>query len=135
MPPTLKNQAAVGLSTSSTKPSCIALTVPFLAHEDFTKHCQQWLRTTIQQHKHLTIPLHLPYAKQRTKLYDPNYTITARGKTPSIPRQIQQTSPARAIIFEPYCRTPTHPLPTAITFSHLINFACPHTSASSSTLT
>ena len=41
------------------------LTVPFLAHEDFTKHCQQWLRATIQQHKHLAIPLHLPTHRMR----------------------------------------------------------------------
>ena len=43
----------------------IPLTVPFLAHDDFTKHCQQWLQTTIQQHKHLAIPLHLPTHRLR----------------------------------------------------------------------
>ena len=43
----------------------IPLTVPFLAHSDFTKHCQQWLQTTIQQHKHLAIPLHLPTHRLR----------------------------------------------------------------------
>ena len=43
----------------------IPLTVPFLAHPDFTKHCQQWLQTTIQQHKHLATPLHLPTHRLR----------------------------------------------------------------------
>ena len=43
----------------------IPLTVPFLAHGDFTKHCQQWLQATIQQHKHLAIPLHLPTHRMR----------------------------------------------------------------------
>ena len=43
----------------------LPLTAPFLAHPDFTKHCQQWLQTTIQQHKHLAIPLHLPTHRLR----------------------------------------------------------------------
>ena len=41
------------------------LTPPFPAHDEFTKHCQQWLQTTIQQHKHLAIPLHLPTHRLR----------------------------------------------------------------------
>ena len=47
----------------------IPLTVPFLAHDDFLKHTQQWLQTTIQQHKHLAIPLHLPTHRLREAAY------------------------------------------------------------------
>ena len=50
------NKALLYRNLTPPKPN-IPLTVPFLAHDDFTKHCQQWLRTTIQQHKRLTIPL------------------------------------------------------------------------------
>ena len=58
------NKALVYRNLTPPKPN-IPLTVPFLAHDDFTKHCQQWLRTTIQQHKHFTIPLHLPSHRLR----------------------------------------------------------------------
>ena len=58
------NKALLFRNLTPPKPN-IPLTVPFLAHDDFTKHCQQWLRTTIQQHKHLAIPLHLPSHRLR----------------------------------------------------------------------
>ena len=58
------NKALIYRNLTPPKPN-IPLTVPFLAHDDFTKHCQQWLRTTIQQHKHFTIPLHLPSHRLR----------------------------------------------------------------------
>ena len=58
------NKALLLRNLTPPKPN-IPLTVPFLAHHDFTKHCQQWLRTTIQQHKHLAIPPHLPSHRLR----------------------------------------------------------------------
>ena len=58
------NKALIYRNLTPPKPN-IPLTVPFLAHDDFPKHCQQWLRTTIQQHKHFTIPLHLPSHRLR----------------------------------------------------------------------
>ena len=43
----------------------IPLTIPFLAHDSFTKDTQQWLCTLIQHHKQLVIPLHLPTHRLR----------------------------------------------------------------------
>ena len=58
------NQALQYRNLSPPKPN-IPLTIPFLAHEQFPKHCEQWLKTTIQHHKHLAIPLHLPTHRLR----------------------------------------------------------------------
>ena len=72
----------------------IPLTIPFLAHDDFTKHCQQWLQTTIQQRKHLAIPLHLPTHRLReaaTKHSEHSFTTIALGKIPCAHLQILMT--------------------------------------------
>ena len=90
----------------------IPLTVPFLAHDDFTKHTQQWLRTTIQQRKRLAI-LHLPTHRLRPRLYALNSTTTRDGRTASILPQIQPIYPA---ISAPSCWIPPAPLQTATTF-------------------
>ena len=58
------NQALKYRNLTPPKPN-IPLTVPFLAHDQFPRHCEQWLKTTIQQHKHLAIPLHLPTHRLR----------------------------------------------------------------------
>ena len=58
------NKALQYRNLTPPKPN-IPLTIPFLAHNEFTKHCEQWLLTTIQQHKHLAIPLHLPTHRLR----------------------------------------------------------------------
>ena len=131
------NKALIYRNLTPPKPN-IPLTVPFLAHDDFPKHCQQWLRTTIQQHKQFTIPLHLPSHRLREaahKTLRSHLTTTAHGRTPSTPRQIPQTSPVHALTFAPSCRI-QRPLPSmAITSSHLINSNSLRTSAFSSTQT
>ena len=88
------NKALIYRNLTPPKPN-IPLTVPFLAHDDFTKHCQQWLRTTIQ-HKQFTIPLHLP--SHRLREAEPPHM----GGHPPLPARSSRP-PLRM-------RSPSHPL-------------------------
>ena len=92
------NKALIHRNLTPPKPN-IPLTVPFLAHEDFTKHCQQWLRTTIQQHKHFTIPLHLPSHRLREAAHKNPPLLPAQPPSRSTSSIV--TSPTRREFVKP----------------------------------
>ena len=103
----------------------VPLTIPFLAHDNFTTETQQWLRTIIQHHKAPFTFLHIDSGKLFMRHYAANFTTTTNGRTVYSPQQIHLTSLAHVRTSRRFSLIQTIPPPTSTTSSPLITSSFP----------